>query len=94
MSQYGLGWLSGEYRGLRVISHSGGTAGFTAQVAFLPDAALESGELERMATSKRLRSLKGIGEATEQAENRGYANPADPHCRRRKLADLLVAERS
>jgi putative hydrolase len=27
--------------------------------------ALESGELERMATSKRLRSLKGIGEATE-----------------------------
>jgi putative hydrolase len=27
--------------------------------------ALEPGELERMATSKRLRSLKGIGEATE-----------------------------
>ena len=27
--------------------------------------ALEPGELERMATNKRLRSLKGIGEATE-----------------------------
>jgi CubicO group peptidase (beta-lactamase class C family) len=40
MSHYGLGWLSGEYRGLRVISHTGGTAGFTAQVAFLPDADL------------------------------------------------------
>ena len=40
MSQYGLGWMSGEYRGLRIISHAGGTAGFTAQVAFLPDAEL------------------------------------------------------
>lgn len=39
-SHYGLGWMSGEYRGLRVISHAGGTAGFTAQVAFLPDADL------------------------------------------------------
>ena len=27
MSSYGLGWLSGEYRGLRVISHTGGTVG-------------------------------------------------------------------
>jgi Fructose-bisphosphate aldolase class-II/Beta-lactamase len=40
MSHYGLGWLSGEYRGLRVVSHAGGTAGFTALVAFLPDADL------------------------------------------------------
>jgi CubicO group peptidase (beta-lactamase class C family) len=38
MSHYGLGWMSGEYRGLRVVSHSGGTTGFTAQVAFLPAA--------------------------------------------------------
>jgi len=36
MSNYGLGWMSGEYRGVRVISHTGGTTGFTAQVAFLP----------------------------------------------------------
>jgi CubicO group peptidase (beta-lactamase class C family) len=36
MSHYGLGWMTGEYRGLRVISHLGGTTGFTAQVAFLP----------------------------------------------------------
>jgi CubicO group peptidase (beta-lactamase class C family) len=40
MSNYGLGWMSGEYRGVRVISHTGGTTGFTAQVAFLPAANL------------------------------------------------------
>ena len=40
MSHYGLGWMSGEYRGLRVISHSGGTTGFSARVAFLPAADL------------------------------------------------------
>jgi CubicO group peptidase (beta-lactamase class C family) len=40
MSHYGLGWMSGEYRGLREISHTGGTTGFTAQVAFLPAADL------------------------------------------------------
>ena len=40
MSHYGLGWMSGEYRGLRVMSHAGGTAGFTAQGAFLPNADL------------------------------------------------------
>ena len=34
MSHYGLGWTSGEYRGLRVVSHAGGTSGFTAEVAF------------------------------------------------------------
>ena len=37
MSRYGLGWMSGDYRGLRVVSHAGGTAGFTAEVAFLPE---------------------------------------------------------
>jgi hypothetical protein len=35
MSHYGLGWLNGKYRGVRVTSHAGGTTGFTAQVAFL-----------------------------------------------------------
>jgi CubicO group peptidase (beta-lactamase class C family) len=40
MSHYGLGWMAGEYRGVRVISHAGGTTGFSAQVAFLPDADL------------------------------------------------------
>jgi CubicO group peptidase (beta-lactamase class C family) len=40
MSHYGLGWLCGEYHGLHVISHAVGTAGFTALVAFLPDADL------------------------------------------------------
>jgi CubicO group peptidase (beta-lactamase class C family) len=40
MSNYGLGWMSGEYRGVRVMSHAGGTTGFTAQVAFLPAADL------------------------------------------------------
>jgi hypothetical protein len=37
-SSYGLGWHSGEYRGLRVVSHTGGTGGFAAEIAFLPDA--------------------------------------------------------
>jgi CubicO group peptidase (beta-lactamase class C family) len=40
MSRYALGWSSGAYRGLRVISHAGGTGGFTAQMAFLPEADL------------------------------------------------------
>ena len=40
MTRYGLGWLNGEYRGLRVVSHAGGTAGFTAEIAFLPEADL------------------------------------------------------
>jgi CubicO group peptidase (beta-lactamase class C family) len=37
---YGLGWVVGTYGGLRLIHHSGGTFGFNAQVAFLPDADL------------------------------------------------------
>jgi CubicO group peptidase (beta-lactamase class C family) len=37
-TSYGLGWLTGEYRGLRVVSHAGGTGGFAAEIAFLPDA--------------------------------------------------------
>ncbi len=40
MTRYGLGWLNGEYRGQRVVSHAGGTAGFTSEIAFLPDADL------------------------------------------------------
>ena len=40
MTSYGLGWLNGEYRGLRVVSHAGGTGGFTAEIAFLPEADL------------------------------------------------------
>jgi CubicO group peptidase (beta-lactamase class C family) len=40
MTRYGLGWSNGEYRGLRVVSHAGGTGGFSAEIAFLPDADL------------------------------------------------------
>ncbi len=40
MTSCGLGWLNGEYRGLRVVSHAGGTGGFTAEIAFLPEADL------------------------------------------------------
>lgn len=40
MTGYGLGWVNGDYRGLRVISHNGGTGGFTAEMAFLPAANL------------------------------------------------------
>jgi CubicO group peptidase (beta-lactamase class C family) len=34
---YGMGWLVGSYKGLKVIEHSGGTLGFNADVAFFPD---------------------------------------------------------
>lgn len=40
ITRYGLGWSSGQYRGLRVVSHTGGTGGFTAEIAFLPEANL------------------------------------------------------
>ncbi|MEZ4562362.1 MAG: serine hydrolase domain-containing protein [Thermomicrobiales bacterium] len=40
MRHYGLGWMVGDYRGLRMISHAGGTTGYTSQLAFLPDADL------------------------------------------------------
>ncbi len=40
MTHYGLGWGTGEYRGLRVVSHTGGTGGFSSQIALLPDADL------------------------------------------------------
>jgi hypothetical protein len=39
-TSYGLGWLSGAYRGLHVVSHGGGTGGFTSEIAFLPEADL------------------------------------------------------
>ncbi len=37
MTGYGLGWMTGDYRGMRVVSHAGGTSGFTAEIAFLPE---------------------------------------------------------
>ena len=40
LDDYGLGWFIGEYGGLELISHSGGTFGFAAELAFLPEADL------------------------------------------------------
>jgi CubicO group peptidase (beta-lactamase class C family) len=37
---YGLGWVVGDYRGQRLLWHSGGTFGFSTQAALLPDADL------------------------------------------------------
>jgi len=34
---YGLGWLTAQYKGIRLISHGGGTMGFATLVTFLPD---------------------------------------------------------
>lgn len=34
---YGLGWMIGEYRGLKWIYHGGNTVGFTSEFTFLPD---------------------------------------------------------
>ncbi len=36
-ASYGLGWIVGEYRGVRVLSHGGNTLGFTSDFAFMPD---------------------------------------------------------
>ena len=40
LAGYGLGWFVGEYRGQRVLSHGGTAFGFTAEIAFLPEADL------------------------------------------------------
>ena len=37
---YGLGWVAGDWRGQRLLWHSGGTFGFSTQLALLPDAGL------------------------------------------------------
>ena len=37
---WGSGWLTGQYRGLRVVRHAGGSWEFTAEIAFLPEADL------------------------------------------------------
>ncbi len=34
---YGMGWVTGEYQGRPLLSHSGATLGFVSEVAFLPD---------------------------------------------------------
>ncbi len=39
-SSYGLGWFVEQYKGLRLLDHEGNTAGFTADLAFLPQADL------------------------------------------------------
>ena len=40
IESYGLGWMTGEYKGLRVVHHGGNTLGFTSDFAFLPEAGL------------------------------------------------------
>jgi CubicO group peptidase (beta-lactamase class C family) len=40
LAHYGLGWFVGEFGGLTLINHSGGTFGFSSEVAFLPAANL------------------------------------------------------
>jgi CubicO group peptidase (beta-lactamase class C family) len=37
LAAYGLGWISGRYRGERLIWHNGGVDGFCAQALLLPD---------------------------------------------------------
>lgn len=39
-SSYGLGWMIEQWKGIRIITHGGNTNGFTAEVAFLPEADL------------------------------------------------------
>ncbi|MDZ7802191.1 MAG: serine hydrolase domain-containing protein [Trueperaceae bacterium] len=39
-TSYGLGWIIGEYDGLRLATHGGNTLGFTSDLALLPGAGL------------------------------------------------------
>jgi CubicO group peptidase (beta-lactamase class C family) len=39
-AHYGMGWITVDYKGQRLILHTGGTPGFTSQLTFLPDADL------------------------------------------------------
>lgn len=39
-ASYGLGWIVGDYHGLRVIEHGGNTLGFTSDLAFFPEIGL------------------------------------------------------
>jgi CubicO group peptidase (beta-lactamase class C family) len=37
---YALGWAVGSYKGVRLLTHNGGTSGFSSNLTFLPDAGL------------------------------------------------------
>jgi len=37
---YALGWIVTDYKGQRILTHSGGTSGFTSELTFMPDAGL------------------------------------------------------
>jgi CubicO group peptidase (beta-lactamase class C family) len=39
-THYAMGWLVGEWRGLTLVHHDGGTFGFASEAAFLPEADL------------------------------------------------------
>jgi CubicO group peptidase (beta-lactamase class C family) len=39
-TSYGLGWLVGSYKGVKMIFHGGATLGFSSDLAFLPDVGL------------------------------------------------------
>lgn len=39
-NSYGLGWVIENYRGVRLIHHSGGTYGFMSELAFIPEAGI------------------------------------------------------
>jgi CubicO group peptidase (beta-lactamase class C family) len=39
-AHYGLGWVVLAHEGQRLLTHAGGTSGFTSELAFLPDAGL------------------------------------------------------
>ena len=35
-----MGWIVGEYKGLKMLEHGGNTNGFSSELAFLPDIGL------------------------------------------------------
>lgn len=77
LAKYGLGWYVGSYGGRELISHSGGTYGFSSEIAFMPDAGLGvavlandviCGSLVGFAAQYRLFELVFAQEAAVEAE--------------------------
>ena len=55
-ASYGLGWIVEDDRGIRIVSHSGNTFGFTSELAFIPELDLGISVL----TNQRLSPLNAV----------------------------------
>lgn len=90
---YGLGWVRAKQKGLRLLTHGGGTMGFATKVTFYPDAQRgfvmiangTGGHLVESVAARRLFEIwfGGDGKATEQL---AYAVATERRERKKALA--------